>query len=577
MKIHIVKQGDTLYELSKKYNVPLQKLIESNPQISNPDQLSIGDKVKIPSASVSVGGNEGDSYKHVVKQGDTLWKLSKAWGISLDALVAANPQLSDPNVLKVGDVINIPGKKGTGTGNSGQSGGGTQTNSSAKKNTSPKAEQLKPKTEPVKEPVKEPTNVAPIKQEVPQLPPVQVEIAVEQITYEKPVKQEPTKQSPIAVEEIPNIKVPECPCPEFPNQSYYGTKQQEMVMPAPLNPKSSCGCSGNSQSEPHEHLFYQYQIAAENVSSYYDFPQIPQEQQWTAAQMQGAEMLSGEYPGLSNAPYSKSYEVMGAETAGCCNQGNWYPQWGQPWGQEMPGMQNMNVEWLPIMPSQSMPSSCCGSYNPYAQSMYPNQAGAYMAYPDNIAPAQYEAQSNMQPNMQPNMYPNAQPNIQPFMQSNIPPNIQPAAMESNVPPNVQPIMPLNVQPNMQPIMPLNVQSNMQPNMSPYMYPNMPAMVPNSSLGGFGGGDVLFDRDIPSVEGSGELAIQGTAAQDHAEGTQKARTKSKTKKEVKISGTQSNKNNSKRTSAASGASSKKRAATTPAKRRNTGRSDLWIND
>lgn len=102
MKIHIVKQGDSLYALSQKYGVPLQKIIEANPQISNPNVLGIGDKVKIPTAPVSVPENSEVYYKHTVKQGDTLWKLSKAWGIPLKDMVEANPQLKNPNVLMLG-------------------------------------------------------------------------------------------------------------------------------------------------------------------------------------------------------------------------------------------------------------------------------------------------------------------------------------------------------------------------------------------------------------------------------------------------------------------------------------------
>lgn len=108
MKIHIVKKGDTLFDLSKKYQVPLQKLIEANPKIVNPDQLNLGDKVKIPSSAVPVDGEGANVYKHTVKQGDSLWKLAKAWGLPLQSLIQANPQLSDPNVLKVGEVVNIP-------------------------------------------------------------------------------------------------------------------------------------------------------------------------------------------------------------------------------------------------------------------------------------------------------------------------------------------------------------------------------------------------------------------------------------------------------------------------------------
>lgn len=110
MKIHIVKQGDSLYALSQKYGVPLQKLIEANPQISNPNVLAVGDKVKIPTAPVSVPENSEVYYKHTVKQGDTLWKLSKAWGIPLKDMVEANPQLKNPNVLMLGEVVNIPKK-----------------------------------------------------------------------------------------------------------------------------------------------------------------------------------------------------------------------------------------------------------------------------------------------------------------------------------------------------------------------------------------------------------------------------------------------------------------------------------
>jgi LysM repeat protein len=47
--------------------------------------------------------------KYVVKKGDTLFLIAKKFGVTLDALIAANPQIVDPNRINVGDVINIPG------------------------------------------------------------------------------------------------------------------------------------------------------------------------------------------------------------------------------------------------------------------------------------------------------------------------------------------------------------------------------------------------------------------------------------------------------------------------------------
>jgi hypothetical protein len=48
VKIHIVKKGDTLYELSDKYDIDLKTLISKNTHIDNPDQLQVGMKVKVP-------------------------------------------------------------------------------------------------------------------------------------------------------------------------------------------------------------------------------------------------------------------------------------------------------------------------------------------------------------------------------------------------------------------------------------------------------------------------------------------------------------------------------------------------
>jgi LysM repeat protein len=109
LKIHIVKKGDTLYDLAQKYHIGLDKLIASNPHIVNPDQIEVGMKVKIPASPVPMEPAEGTyKFKHVVKQGDTLWKLSKAWDVPLADLVAANPQLKNPNVLLTGETVYIP-------------------------------------------------------------------------------------------------------------------------------------------------------------------------------------------------------------------------------------------------------------------------------------------------------------------------------------------------------------------------------------------------------------------------------------------------------------------------------------
>ena len=46
--------------------------------------------------------------RHTVVKGDSLWKIAQAHKISLDALLAANPQISDPNYILPGSIINVP-------------------------------------------------------------------------------------------------------------------------------------------------------------------------------------------------------------------------------------------------------------------------------------------------------------------------------------------------------------------------------------------------------------------------------------------------------------------------------------
>ncbi|GAA0137910.1 hypothetical protein YSY43_47510 [Paenibacillus sp. YSY-4.3] len=311
MKIHIVKQGDTLFELSKKYDVPLQKLIEANPQISNPDELSIGMKVKIPASAVPV--EEGVIYKHTVKQGDSLWKLAKAWGLPLQALVDANPQLSDPNVLNVGDVINIPGAAQSGTNNPSNNiaPNPNQVSPIGKKNTAPienvKPENIKPEN--IKPENIKPENIKPIAENPKPAPIVMPEsiklesVKVENIQIVENVMPVPVIPPQVPQMEVKPIKYEEPPCqpkphyPELISPYQFQVEQPPMLMAEQALPYPPCGCSGHGKH--HENLYSPYQFENENVSSYYDFPPA-----WPN------EAAMGEYPGLSNAPVYQSPQYM---------------------------------------------------------------------------------------------------------------------------------------------------------------------------------------------------------------------------------------------------------------------------
>ena len=52
-------------------------------------------------------GKSGTKKTYIARYGDTMWGIAIKHGLTLTELVALNPQVSDPNILYVGDVITV--------------------------------------------------------------------------------------------------------------------------------------------------------------------------------------------------------------------------------------------------------------------------------------------------------------------------------------------------------------------------------------------------------------------------------------------------------------------------------------
>lgn len=83
----------------------------------NPDQLPAPQlPLTSPTPDPTRPAVEGSSAtEYVVQPGDTLYAIAQANGVSLESLIAVNP-LTDPNVLSVGQVLNLPAPPSAETG-----------------------------------------------------------------------------------------------------------------------------------------------------------------------------------------------------------------------------------------------------------------------------------------------------------------------------------------------------------------------------------------------------------------------------------------------------------------------------
>ena len=110
--IHIVKEKETLYGISRAYNVSQKGIAAENPDVFA--GLQVGMVLKIPSEPVldeSAETRETEEYfNHVVQEGETLYFLSKKYGIDVLEIERANPGISITE-LRVNQILKIPKRK----------------------------------------------------------------------------------------------------------------------------------------------------------------------------------------------------------------------------------------------------------------------------------------------------------------------------------------------------------------------------------------------------------------------------------------------------------------------------------
>ena len=105
LETYEVKEGETLKNIARRFKVSAEQIIEYNPDLSRSGKLS-KQNIFIP-----LDISSKTSYaEHAISEGETLWSISRSYGLTVQDIKKANPAL-DQNELKTGSRIKIPVSK----------------------------------------------------------------------------------------------------------------------------------------------------------------------------------------------------------------------------------------------------------------------------------------------------------------------------------------------------------------------------------------------------------------------------------------------------------------------------------
>ncbi len=107
--VHVVSKGENLFRIGLRYGLSWVPLAYYN-NIPNPDLIYVGQNIYIPGGQAPPAQSkpESSSYtNYVVKRGDTLFRISRSFGVSPEEIVEANG-IVNPNRIYAGQVLKIP-------------------------------------------------------------------------------------------------------------------------------------------------------------------------------------------------------------------------------------------------------------------------------------------------------------------------------------------------------------------------------------------------------------------------------------------------------------------------------------
>lgn len=103
--IYTIRPGDTFFVIARRFGISVEALRRANPGI-DPEALLIGQEICVPAAP-RPGVCPPGTFPYTIRAGDTLFKLARQFGTTVEAIEEVNPPLN-PLSLRIGQLICIP-------------------------------------------------------------------------------------------------------------------------------------------------------------------------------------------------------------------------------------------------------------------------------------------------------------------------------------------------------------------------------------------------------------------------------------------------------------------------------------
>ena len=110
--IYIVARGDTLKGLATRFSTTVDALLAANKNITNANVIYEGQRLTVyvsPTTPPPSTPPPASGQTYYVKKGETLRKIAAKFNTTVDAILKVNTNITNPNLIYVGQAIKLPG------------------------------------------------------------------------------------------------------------------------------------------------------------------------------------------------------------------------------------------------------------------------------------------------------------------------------------------------------------------------------------------------------------------------------------------------------------------------------------